>query len=122
MKLKVKRFSDMGARTPSSGIFGETVEIEPKVGEYSTVEMFGIFHAFRSFNILSVDENGVTRKPEKENGKKFETLAVDLIKPMGSVLPFEVVREKEFAPIKNKTGVDSVESARELLKQNGVIL
>ena len=67
-------------------------------------------------------EDGVTRKPEKENGKKFETLAVDLIKPMGSVLPFEVVREKEFAPIKNKTGVDSVESARELLKGNGVIL
>lgn len=67
-------------------------------------------------------EDGVTRKPEKENGKKFETLAVDLIKPMGSVLPFEVVREKEFAPIKNKTGVDSVESARELLKMNGVEL
>ncbi len=66
--------------------------------------------------------DGVTRKPEKENGKKFETLAVDLVKPMGSVLPFEVVREKEFAPIKNKTGVDSVESARELLKLNGVEL
>ncbi len=67
-------------------------------------------------------EDGVTRKPEKENGRKFEALAVDLIKPMGSVLPFEVVREKEFAPIKNKTGVDSVESARELLKLNGVQL
>ena len=60
MKLKVKRFSDMGARTPSSGIFGETVEIEPKVGEYNTVEMFGIFHAFRSFEILSIDEHSVT--------------------------------------------------------------
>ena len=67
-------------------------------------------------------EDGVTRKPEKENGKKFEALAVDLIKLMGSVLPYEVVREKEFAPIKNKTGVDSVESARELLKLNGVEL
>lgn len=67
-------------------------------------------------------EDGVTRKPDKENGKKFETLVVDLIKPMESVLPFEVEREKEFAPIKNKTGVDSVESARELLKKNGVEL
>ena len=67
-------------------------------------------------------EDGVTRKPEKENGKKFEALAVDLIKLMGSVLPYEVIREKEFAPIKNKTGVDSVESARELLKMNGVEL
>ena len=66
--------------------------------------------------------DGVTRKPDKENGKKFEMLAVDLVKLMGSVLPYVVVREKEFAPIKNKTGVDSVESARELLKQNGVEL
>ncbi len=72
--------------------------------------------------IERVCEDGVTRKPEKENGKKFETLVVDLVKPMESVLPFEVVREKEFAPIKNKTGVDSVESARALLQANGVEL
>ena len=60
MKLKVKRFSDMGARRPSSGIFAEEVVIDATVGEYNTVEMFGIFHAFRSFQILSVEENGVT--------------------------------------------------------------
>ena len=59
MKLKVKRFSDMEARTPSSGIFGETVEIEPRVGKYNTIEMFGIFHAFRSFQILSVENSGI---------------------------------------------------------------
>ncbi len=69
-----------------------------------------------------VDECGETKKPERENGLKFETLAVDLIRPMESVLPFEVEREKEFAPIKNRTGVDSVDSARELLKKNGVEL
>ena len=67
-------------------------------------------------------DDGVTRKPEKENGRKFEALAVDLIKLMDTVLPYEVIREREFAPIKNKTGVDSVESARELLKGNGVEL
>ena len=37
-------------------------------------------------------------------------------------LAYEVVRNKEFAPIKNKTGVDSVDTARELLKENGVTL
>lgn len=72
--------------------------------------------------IEHINAAGQTVKPEKENGRKFETLAVDLIKPMESVLPFEVVREKEFAPIKNKTGVDSAETARELLKKNGVTL
>lgn len=69
-----------------------------------------------------VNDAGERVKPEKENGFKFELLAVDLIKFMNSVLPFEVAREKEFAPIKNKTGVDSVDSARALLEKNGVIL
>ena len=45
-----------------------------------------------------------------------------MIQMMDTCLPFEVVRGKEFAPIKNKTGVDSVESARALLQENGVTL
>lgn len=69
-----------------------------------------------------LDENGSLVKPESPNGYKFESLVLDMIHQMDSCLPFEVVRSKEFAPIKNKTGVDSVESARELLKQNGVTL
>lgn len=69
-----------------------------------------------------VNEAGDLVKPEKENGYKFETLILDMVKLMGSCLPFEVVREREFAPIKNKTGVDSVESARALLQKNGVEL
>ena len=69
-----------------------------------------------------LNENGELVKPEEPNGYKFENLVLDMIHQMSSCLPFEVVREKEFAPIKNKTGVDSVESARELLKKNGVEL
>ena len=49
-------------------------------------------------------------------------LPLHIVEKMSSCLPFEVVREKEFAPIKNKTGVDSVESARALLEKNGVTL
>jgi UDP-N-acetylglucosamine/UDP-N-acetylgalactosamine diphosphorylase len=69
-----------------------------------------------------VDEQGNVIKPETENGYKFETLVLDMVHMMDNCLAYEVVREKEFAPIKNKTGVDSVESARELLKLNGVTL
>ena len=69
-----------------------------------------------------LDENGEPVKPEAPNGYKFESLVLDMIHQMDSCLPFEVVRRKEFAPIKNKTGVDSVESARELLTENGVVL
>lgn len=61
-------------------------------------------------------------KPTSPNGYKFETLILDMIYLMDDCLTFEVDRNKEFAPIKNPTGVDSVESARELLKLNGVEL
>lgn len=69
-----------------------------------------------------IDENGNSVKPETENGYKFETLVLDMVHMMDNCLAYEVVREKEFAPIKNKTGVDSVDSAKELLKLNGVEL
>lgn len=69
-----------------------------------------------------MDENGQLIKPDNPNGYKFETLILDMIHLMKSCLPFEVRREKEFAPIKNKTGIDSVDTARELLKKNGVEL
>lgn len=69
-----------------------------------------------------INENGELVKPETENGYKFETLVLDMIHMMDNCLAYEVVREKEFAPIKNKTGVDSVDTAKELLKLNGVEL
>lgn len=69
-----------------------------------------------------LDEQGNPVKPEEPNGYKYENLVLDMIHQLDSCLPFEVVREKEFAPIKNKTGVDSVESARALLEKNGVEL
>ncbi|MBP5600811.1 MAG: UDPGP type 1 family protein, partial [Lachnospiraceae bacterium] len=69
-----------------------------------------------------IDDKGNEIKPEEPNGCKFEQLILDMIYMADTCLPFEVVREKEFAPIKNKTGVDSVESARELLQKNGVTL
>lgn len=69
-----------------------------------------------------VNEAGETVKPQEPNGYKFENLILDMIHQLAGCLPYEVVRHKEFAPIKNKTGVDSVETARQLLKENGVEL
>lgn len=69
-----------------------------------------------------LDEKGELVKPEEPNGYKFEQLVLDMIHELDSCLPYEVVRNKEFAPIKNKTGIDSVESARKLCKENGIIL
>ncbi|MDE7453906.1 MAG: UTP--glucose-1-phosphate uridylyltransferase, partial [Clostridia bacterium] len=67
-------------------------------------------------------ENGLRIIPDEPNGYKFETLVVDMVKLMGSCLAFEVDRDNEFAPVKNAHGADSVDTARLLLKKNGVIL
>lgn len=61
-------------------------------------------------------------KPQKANGYKFETLILDMVHEVGTCLPYEVDRVREFAPIKNKTGIDSVESAQKLCQQNGIVL
>lgn len=69
-----------------------------------------------------INDSGELVKPSEPNGLKYETLALDLIHEMDDCLVFEVDRNKEFAPVKNRTGVDSVDSGRELLIKNGYVL
>jgi UDP-N-acetylglucosamine/UDP-N-acetylgalactosamine diphosphorylase len=66
-----------------------------------------------------LDEAGQQQKPQEPNAYKFETLILDMVYMMDDCLVFEVEREREFAPVKNAVGTDSVESARELLQKNG---
>lgn len=77
---------------------------------------------FAEKKIAYVNDAGELVTPEENTGYKFEKLILDLVEQMETCLPFEVEREKAFAPIKNATGIDSVESARALLEKNGVKL
>ena len=72
--------------------------------------------------IPHIDLEGNMVKPEQPNGYKFETLVLDMVHMMDDCIPYEVVREREFASIKNLHGVDSLDTARELLKGCGVTL
>lgn len=80
-----------------------------------------LHRACKPIKYLSADGRTVIM-PEEPNAYKFETLALDMVRMQESCLAFEVDRSKEFAPVKNSAGVDSVETARALLRQNGVIL
>ncbi len=79
-----------------------------------------LHRAFKKIKYLN--DNGEIVTPDEPNAYKFETLALDMVKLQDNCLAYEVDRKKEFAPVKNKTGVDSVDSARELLRYNGVVL
>lgn len=79
-----------------------------------------LHRAFKKLRYMN--EAGEIVKPESPNAYKFETLALDMVKLQENCLAYEVDRQREFAPIKNKDGVDSVDTARELLRRNGVVL
>ena len=69
-----------------------------------------------------MDESGSLVKPDAPNGYKFETLVLDMVHMMADCVPYEVDRKREFAPIKNLHGVDSLDSARELMQGCGIEL
>ncbi len=79
-----------------------------------------LHRAFKKIPYMTVSGESIT--PDEPNAYKFETLALDMVKLQDDCLAYEVDRNKEFAPVKNKTGVDSVDTARELLKLNGIEL
>ncbi len=66
-----------------------------------------------------MDDMGILVNPTEPNALKYETLALDLIHEMEDCLVFEIDRKREFAPVKNKMGVDSIDTARALLLENG---
>ena len=70
-------------------------------------------------NVKRYYKDGRYEESSELNAYKYETLALDLIHMMDSCLAFEIEREKEFAPIKNKEGKDLLDTARELLQMNG---
>ena len=62
-----------------------------------------------------IDKTGRKVKPAVVNAVKLETFIFDALSLADKTIILEAAREKEFAPTKNKAGVDSVESCREML-------
>ena len=83
-------------------------ETEKRAGE-----ALPLHKAFKKIRCLN--EKGESVLPETPNGYKIETFIFDILECYPKVTVFEVSRKDEFAPIKNASGTDSPESARELL-------
>ncbi len=62
-----------------------------------------------------LDETGVATTPEEPNGVKFETFVFDALQYAKKTVTMEVLREEEFAPVKNPAGEDSPDSSRQAL-------
>ena len=59
---------------------------------------------------------GTAVKPEENNAVKLETFIFDALPLANNPLILEAVREEQFGPVKNATGVDSAESCRKMLQ------
>ncbi len=65
--------------------------------------------------IPCIDLEGNPVNPEEPNGVKLESFIFDALPLAPKTMILEAKREDEFAPTKNRTGVDSVESCRAML-------
>ena len=79
---------------------------------------FPIYKANKKYPYM--DEVGNFINPTEPNAYKYETFVLDMIRMMNDYVSFEVDRKKEFAPVKNLHGIDSVDTARELLIKNNI--
>jgi len=61
-----------------------------------------------------MNEEAKIINPEEPNAYKFETFIFDAFSSLNNMLVMRIKREEEFAPVKNRRGIDSPETAREL--------
>ncbi|MCH8967009.1 MAG: UDPGP type 1 family protein [Planctomycetes bacterium] len=58
-----------------------------------------------------INESGLRVEPDEPNAVKLETFVFDAVTLAKSPLVLEVARAEEFSPVKNLTGIDSLETA-----------
>jgi UDP-N-acetylglucosamine/UDP-N-acetylgalactosamine diphosphorylase len=68
------------------------------------------FHRARKM----ITTQGPEGRPMETLGIKFEAFLFDALPMADKSITLEVLREEEFAPVKNLTGADSLESSRQL--------
>jgi len=71
--------------------------------------------AFKKATYMNI--NGEIIKPEEPNCYKFETFIFDSFEKLDNMQILRGIRNEEFAPVKNKEGEDSPETARKLYEK-----
>ena len=109
---------EMAERITADGelVFGES-HILCNLFNISSIERMGSmplpYHsAFKKATYIDKDGNKVV--PTSPNAYKFEAFLFDAFGELDDMAILRVKREEEFAPVKNATGVDSPQTAKEL--------
>ena len=112
---------DMAQATDEHGelIYGES-HILCNLFNINAVERMGSkplpYHsAFKKATYIDKDGNKVV--PDGPNAYKFEAFLFDAFGELDDMAILRVKREEEFAPVKNASGIDSPETARDLYRK-----
>ena len=65
--------------------------------------------------IPHIDSSGNHIEPAEPNGIKLESFVFDALPLASASIILETLRSEEFAPVKNETGSDSIETAKKLM-------
>jgi UDP-N-acetylglucosamine/UDP-N-acetylgalactosamine diphosphorylase len=65
--------------------------------------------------IPHIDQQGNHVEPDEPNGVKLESFVFDALRLASKSIILQTLRGEEFAPTKNATGVDSVETTRQMM-------
>jgi UDP-N-acetylglucosamine/UDP-N-acetylgalactosamine diphosphorylase len=65
--------------------------------------------------IPHIDDKGHLVKPTQPNGIKLESFVFDALPLASKSIILQTLRSEEFAPVKNATGVDSVETTKQMM-------
>ena len=113
--------TEMAEATDKNGelVYGES-HILCNLFNIEAVERMGSkplpYHtAFKKATYIDKDGNKVV--PDGPNAYKFEAFLFDAFGELDDMAILRVKREEEFAPVKNATGTDSPETARELYRK-----
>ncbi len=114
MDLQRQKLEDGTLRFIAGSIAVHAMSVE-FVQRLSTDPSFDLPYHRAEKKVACIDpESGSRIEPEKPNAVKLERFVFDAV-PLGRAsIVYETERTEEFAPIKNATGVDSVETSREL--------
>ena len=114
-------YPDMSEQVDDNGelVFGES-HILCNLFNIDAIERMGNkplpYHtAFKKATYIDKDGNKVV--PDGPNAYKFEAFLFDAFGELDDMAILRVKREEEFAPVKNATGTDSPETARELYRK-----
>lgn len=112
MELQRQRLADGSLRFPAGSIAVHAMSVE-FLTRLATDPSFSLPYHRAEKKVACVDpETGAAIVPAGSNAVKLERFVFDALPMCRASIVHETDRAEEFAPIKNATGVDSVESSR----------